>query len=107
MRYLLGAFLLVASPALAVDTIFIGGDILTMDEARPRVEALAVDSGRIFAIGSEEEIRSLAGWRTRTVDLEGRTLMPGLIEPHCHPIATASLGQVLDVSGLRTARGQA
>ncbi len=98
-RYLPASLLLLASPALAVDTIFLGGDILTMDEGQPQVEALAVDAGRIVAIGPEAEIRALAGWRTRTVDLEGRTLMPGLIEPHCHPIATASLGQVLDVSG--------
>ena len=88
-----------ASPAPCVDTVFLGGDILTMDEARSRVDALAVDGGRIVALGSEEEIRKLAGWRTRTVDLEGGTLMPGLIEPHCHPIATAMLGRALDVSG--------
>jgi predicted amidohydrolase YtcJ len=95
----LTAFLADASPASAVDTIFLGGDILTMDDARPRAEALAVDDGRIVAIGGEEEIRALGRWTTEVVDLGGATLMPGLIEAHCHPIATASLGQALDVSG--------
>jgi predicted amidohydrolase YtcJ len=96
---LLAGLIVGASPAPEVDTIFFGGDIVTMDYARPIVEALAVGDGRIVALGGEAEMRSLADGRTERIDLQGHTLLPGLIEPHCHPIATAILGRVLDVSG--------
>ncbi|HJO23911.1 MAG: amidohydrolase [Myxococcota bacterium] len=88
------------APAPAFDLVFTGGEILTMDEARPRAEALAVEDGRIAALGSEAELRARAG-NAEFVDLEGGALLPGLIEPHCHPIGTAVLGQAADISGFR------
>jgi len=95
----LGTQLWVA-PASAFDLVFTGGEILTMDESRPRAEALAVEDGRIAALGSEAELRARAG-NAEFVDLEGGVLMPGLIEPHCHPVGTAVLGQAADISGFR------
>ncbi len=99
--FLVAALVCLANPARGVDAIFVGGLVVTMDPARPEVEAVAVEGGRIVALGSEREIRGRAGDSTRTFDLGGGTLMPGLIEAHCHPIATATLGRVLDVSGFR------
>lgn len=89
-----------AAPSPAFDLVFVGGEILTMDEDRPRAEALAVEDGRIAALGSEAELRARAGG-AELVDLEGGVLLPGLIEPHCHPVGTAVLGQAADVSGFR------
>ena len=91
--------LLITTPLFAVDLIFFGGDILTMDDNQPVVEAIAVEDGRITAIGTKENIIKLRTWKTKIVNLQGKTLMPGLIESHCHPIATAVLGQVVNISG--------
>ena len=91
--------LLITTPLFAVDLIFFGGDILTMDNNQPVVEAIAVEDGRITAIGTKENIIKLRTWKTKIVNLQGKTLMPGLIEAHCHPIATAVLSQVVNISG--------
>jgi len=65
--------------------IYKNGTILTMDEAAPKAEAIAVGrDGRILAVGSESEVGNLAGRETRTIDLRGRTLMPGFFDCHLH-----------------------
>ena len=91
--------LLITAPLFAVDLIFFGGYILTMDDNQPVVEAIAIEDGKIIAVGTKENIIRLRNWRTNIVNLQGKTLMPGLIEAHCHPIATAVLSQVVNVSG--------
>ncbi len=61
------------------------GTILTMNEALPRAEAVAVGrDGRILAVGNAAEVGNLAGSGTRTIDLRGRTLMPGFFDCHLH-----------------------
>ena len=87
----LAVFAIVATPALAqeVDTILVGGKILTVDPQFSIRSALAVREGRIAAIGSDAEVRRLAGAKTRTIDLQGRTVIPGLIDSHMHAIRAA------------------
>ncbi|MGH8632107.1 MAG: hypothetical protein ACREU7_15270, partial [Burkholderiales bacterium] len=68
------------SPA---DAVWLNGNIYTLDPARPRAEALAVAAGRIVAVGSNDEIRALAPLR-EPHDLNGMTVLPGLIDAHCH-----------------------
>lgn len=83
---LLGA-LLFMQPALGVeaaDRIWSGGPILTMDDSRPRVEALAVKGGRIIALGSSKEIEQYRGTETIMHDLAGRALLPGFVDAHGH-----------------------
>jgi predicted amidohydrolase YtcJ len=66
--------------------LLLNGDIHTMDAANPRATALAVDrsSGRLLAVGDDAEIRTLAGPLTDTIDLGGRTALPGFIDAHTH-----------------------
>src|SRR5207244_291046 len=52
-----------------VDLLLLSGDVVTMDERRPRARAVAVRAGRIVALGEDGELASLAGPRTRTIDL--------------------------------------
>ncbi|MDJ0312568.1 amidohydrolase [Arthrobacter sp. H35-D1] len=78
-----------------------GGPILTMDQNRPRAEAVAVREGRILAVGSVDELRSLTGRKTEMVDLQGRTLLPGLIDPHMHS-SMVQLNDWVDVSPMTT-----
>lgn len=82
------------------ETIWIGGNIYTMDPVRPRAEALAVEGGRIVAVGEEAQIRALAGEGTVVEDLSGATVLPGLIDAHGHMagLGLFGLGR-LDLSG--------
>lgn len=61
------------------------GQIVTMDPARPRAEAIAIWGDRILAVGGNDQIRRLAGAETVVVDLGGRTVVPGFIDAHSHP----------------------
>ncbi|QDL93920.1 amidohydrolase (plasmid) [Paroceanicella profunda] len=66
------------------DIIITNGILITMDESRPRAEALAIAGGRIVAVGDAEGIAPLAGPRTRVVDARGATVLPGFNEAHIH-----------------------
>jgi predicted amidohydrolase YtcJ len=65
------------------DIIFTGG-VHTVNASNDIVEAIAVGGGRILAVGSTADIRALAGAGTREVALNGRSLLPGFIDAHCH-----------------------
>jgi predicted amidohydrolase YtcJ len=85
-------FLLLAAPAGAqerADTIYYNGKIITMWDAQPIVEAMAIRGNRFLRIGSTQEVLKLAGASTRKIDLRGRCVVPGLIESHVHPIGAA------------------
>src|SRR5690242_16178603 len=83
-----------AASALALfcqtaDTILINGKILTVDNQSSIREAMAIREGRIQAVGATADIRKLASPATRTIDLQGRTVIPGLIDSHMHAIRAA------------------
>ena len=78
---------MVARAADPVEIIYSGGAILTMNDAQPRVEAVAVTGGRIVAAGASAEIEALAGPTTKRVDLAGRAMLPGFFDPHGHMVA--------------------
>jgi predicted amidohydrolase YtcJ len=67
-----------------VDTVITHGKILTVDEGFRTVEALAIDDGRIVASGTSAEIARYAGASTKTIDVAGATVIPGLIDNHFH-----------------------
>ncbi len=67
------------------DLILYNANILTVDAAQPRAQAVAIASGRFFAVGSNEDVRRLAKAGTRQVDIGGKTVVPGFIDAHTHP----------------------
>jgi predicted amidohydrolase YtcJ len=74
-----------AAPAqTAVDTVLLNGKIVTVDDRFTVAEALAVKGERIVAVGSTADIEKLKGPSTRVVDLNRRTVIPGLIDNHAH-----------------------
>jgi predicted amidohydrolase YtcJ len=83
--------LVIACPASGqqVDTVLLNGKILTVDRTSSTREALAIRGDRIVAVGTSAEIRRLAVSTTRVVDLQGRTVVPGLIDSHMHAIRAA------------------
>jgi predicted amidohydrolase YtcJ len=77
------------SAAQPADTILHSGKIVTFWSGRPVAQAVAIRAGRLLAVGGNEEVRRLAGPRTHQIDLHGRTVVPGLIDSHTHPIGAA------------------
>lgn len=71
----------VAAPA---DRIYVGGTVVTMDDAQPQAEAVAVKGGKILAVGRRARIEALKGPSTVVQDLGGNTLLPGFIDGHGH-----------------------
>lgn len=95
-----GIGLLLYRPLEPNSFVMTGGTILTMDPENPTVEAVLVRDGRIAAVGRLFEIAKKSA-DLEIIDLDGATLIPGLIEPHTHPIASALLGATVDVSGFK------
>jgi len=83
------------------DVIFRGGPILTMNTGNPRAEALAIRGEHILAVGSVQDMEARRGPDTRIIDLGGRTLLPGLIDPHMH-FVFALFDNWIDVSAITT-----
>jgi len=78
----------VAAPvwSQAPDTILVNGKILTVDGRDSVREALSIHGDKILAVGTTAQIRKSAGPQTRVIDLQGRTVIPGLIDSHQHAI---------------------
>jgi predicted amidohydrolase YtcJ len=68
------------------DTILVNGKILTVDSQFSTREAVAIRDGKITSVGSSADIRKQAGPKTRVIDLQGRTVIPGFIDSHIHAI---------------------
>ncbi|MGH9312934.1 MAG: amidohydrolase, partial [Vicinamibacterales bacterium] len=68
-----------------------GGRLLTMNPAAPDAEAIALTGERIVAVGTSRDLLTLAGPRTRRIDLGGRTVVPGFIDAHSHPASAGRL----------------
>ena len=86
----------------APDLILFNGQIRTMDDQRPRAQALAVNAGRIMAVGENEEISALAGSKTERVNLDGRLGIPGLMDSHFHFYDWAMGRQQLDLARVKS-----
>lgn len=67
------------------DTVLLNGFVYTMEQDLPNTEAVAIRDGKITALGTSKEIRKSCGEKTQILDLNGRMIMPGLIDGHCHP----------------------
>lgn len=86
--------------AANADTIFYGGPIVTVNAKNEEVQALAVQGGKIVAVGNLASVKKdWQGETTQLVNLKGQTLMPGFVEPHVHIIGTSmSEGAALNLS---------
>lgn len=88
----------VALTAQAPDLVLHSGKVVTVDDRLGTVEALAARGGRILAVGTSAEIRSLAGEATNVINLRGRTVIPGFIEGHGHFTGVGNATMILDLS---------
>ncbi|MBF0121115.1 MAG: amidohydrolase [Desulfobacterales bacterium] len=81
------------------DMIFYGGNIITVDDNKPKAEAIAIYNGKILVVGRENEVFKYQHEMTKIIDLRGKTLMPGFIASHTHPDLSAYLYTFIDLSG--------
>ncbi|SMP18414.1 amidohydrolase [Shimia sagamensis] len=94
------------------DTIYSGGPILTINDAAPHAEAVAVKDGRILAVGTLSDMLAHQGDTTKVFDLDGGTMLPGFVDSHGHAVMgglqalSANLlappdGEVQDIASLQ------
>jgi predicted amidohydrolase YtcJ len=72
-----------ASPGTA-DLVFTNGNVITMSDAAPRAEAVAITDDVISAVGDRETVEAFIGDGTQVIDLDGATVIPGLVDAHSH-----------------------
>ncbi|UZP34688.1 hypothetical protein NXS19_002504 [Fusarium pseudograminearum] len=81
------ALLAVAGAVTPADTVFYNGNIYTMNPSNDMVTAMAVRGGKIEYAGDKKTVHSYIGKKTKVIDLEGRMVMPGLVDSHMHLIS--------------------
>ena len=84
------------------DLVLTGGRVRTLDPERPKADAVAIAGGRILAVGDEREVLALRAPATQVVELDGATVLPGLVDSHLHPTFGLDLAAGLDLSGCTT-----
>ena len=77
--------------------VFRGGVVLPVDAGFSEHSALAIRGNRVLAVGSDEDVIAAAGRGARIRELDGRTVLPGFIEPHMHFALLAGLGHLEDI----------
>jgi predicted amidohydrolase YtcJ len=92
----------VTHPEPVVDLVLTGGRVRTLDPRRPEAGAVAIAGGRIVAVGDERDVLVLRGPATRVVDVDGATVLPGLVDAHLHPTFGLDLAAGIDLSGHTT-----
>ncbi|WP_296706075.1 amidohydrolase family protein [Rhodoblastus sp.] len=88
------AALVQAGPA---DAILIG-DVVTVADAQPSAEAVAVTNGQIVAVGSLKEVMARKGPGTKVIDRTGKAILPGFVDPHVHIVSSSTFNLFLDLS---------
>ena len=84
------------------EDVLVVGDLVTMDPARPRAQALAARDGRILAVGTLDEARAALGPAPREVHYGCGTVVPGLIDTHNHMQWTAIQMRLVDLAPARS-----
>ena len=76
-------------PNSRAEVMYYNGKIITMWDKVPIAEAVTIAEGRILAVGTTQEVGRTTGPQTKQIDLQGKTMVPGLIDSHVHPIGAA------------------
>ena len=78
------------------------GNILTIDSKDRRAEAVAMADGKIARVGTNQEVRRFCGDGWKSIDLQGKTVLPGFIDSHVHLNGTAMTPIGVDLSEVRS-----
>ena len=91
---------LTAQTVQLADLVVVNARVYTADDGRPLADAFAVREGRVTFVGSSREARALAGTATRVLDLQGRTVIPGMVDAHAHFSGLAETLSSVDLMGV-------
>jgi predicted amidohydrolase YtcJ len=91
-----------ANPRAAeqADTVFISGNVYTVNERHPHAEAIAVKAGKIIFVGSNKDAKAFQDKNTRVVDLKGNTVVPGMTDSHYHLSGVGEREMTLNLEGI-------
>ena len=84
----------------SADLVLVNGTVYTMDDSRPKAQAVAVIGNRIAVVGVNEDVEPFIGPDTRVIDLEGQTLVPGLKESHGHLMGIGVAKMTVNLVGI-------
>ncbi len=79
------------------DAIYINGTVITVNDQQPTAEAVAVKAGKIIAVGDRRTVEALKGESTQVIDLNGKIMVPGFIDPHGHVFQQGLAAVVADL----------
>jgi len=82
------------------DMVLVNANIITMNKQKPRAQALAIKNEKIVEVGTSDKINQLVDKNTRILNLNGKTVVPGLIDAHAHMIALGHLFPWVDLRGV-------
>jgi TonB family protein len=88
--------------AEAADVVFKNGNIYTVNDKKPRAEAVAVKGSKIIFVGSNKDAKAYEGKETRIVDLRGNTVVPGLTDSHYHLAGVGGREMNLNLEGTQS-----
>ena len=93
------------SPSAKADTVIVNARIYTVNPKQPWAEALAIGDGKILAVGTANEIAAYRGPSTKTIDAQGKMVLPGFTDCHIH-FMDGSLGLTqVDLNGAESVAG--
>ena len=90
-------------PALCADAIFTNGKIWTVSASMPEAEAFSIKDGKFLMVGSTDEVLAHKCDSTGMHDLEGRRVLPGLIDSHAHFTSLGLMDNILDLTNAASA----
>src|SRR5665648_763749 len=85
-----------------IDVAFINGSVITINEKDEIAEAVGIKDNKIVFVGSTEDLTEIIDQKTKIIDLEGKSLVPGFIDSHFHPILKGLFGDDEDSSIINT-----
>ncbi len=80
------------------DLILHNANVITMDQELKKSELVAIRNGRILAVEKDDSLKWIRHRNTKVIDCRGKTILPGFVDPHCHPFAFAKSLVTLDLS---------
>ncbi len=84
--------------------LIIKGNIITVVNQKPRAEAIGIKGDKIVSVGAVKEVEANAGKATKVLDLKGKTVLPGFIDSHAHPMGTGKNRLGVDLSTVKTVK---
>lgn len=81
---ILNSLVLCVSAKEKADTVYINGNIFTVDSGNSKATAMAINGQHLMYVGDNSKAEEFIGNKTKVIDLEGKTVLPGIIEGHMH-----------------------